>query len=92
MFQVIFKYVESRICTLCSSALNMNKTWGGVEVGYGVSNWFQGHYTKPDCMGLLETLPSSKGKWQPVFKAQLEAHLCSTTFIQHLLVNTMARH
>lgn len=36
----------------------MNKTWGGVEVGYGASNWFQGHYTKPDCVSLFR-LPAN---------------------------------
>jgi len=38
---------------------NMNKTWDRVEVDYGASDWFQGHYTKPECMGLLEFLANS---------------------------------
>jgi len=37
----------------------MNKTWDRVEVDYGASDWFQGHYTKPECMGLLEFLANS---------------------------------
>lgn len=79
---VIFKYVESGVCTLCSTVLNVNKTRGGAEAGCGASNWFQGHYTNPDFMSLLEILPSSKAELQPAFKAQFEAYMYSTTFIK----------
>lgn len=54
MFLVLFKYVESRVCTFVFVCFHTNKAWLVVEVGCGASNWFQGCYTKPDCMGLLE--------------------------------------
>lgn len=76
MLLVIFKYAESRVCTLCYSVLNMNKTWAGVEDGYGASNWFQGHYTKPNCMGLLEILPSSRPNYNLSSRSSLRPN-CS---------------